>query len=559
VKLEFIEARDLPDAWFQCLYRLLTTGHIYTIDRGSYEGHKRLELDYITIHIKYPNVRPLLPDIPPSLGIPNPVTQEYLDSYLPYIMTSKKKPGEDYTYGSRLEAQIQKVIKMYKNNGFGTNQAAMSISMPSDIDLTDPPCVLPDTWLVTKKGLKIAADIKIGDMVLTHRGRFRKVCKVYKRFYDGKINVLTVNGFNYKLAVTEEHPVFSTKIVNCPYDKRLKCKPSCKKRFSVYNDKCSKPYLNYNNTWNPVNGLDILNVVALPIIKLHKKCNYSIDEMFLFGVFLAKGDYLKNNSGIRFNLKDHEVELIEEIKCLMSKVYGLTGSVDYNEKSSVKLNFYSVKLVDKYLKLFYKGAKTKQLPVNFLFYGRQYLEALLKGYIVGSEYTHKSKDEWFTASEYLNNMFKLILQKLCKISAVYKVNTQDSPKNNVYWIDDGYMYIPIKDNISLDYLGYVYNYDVEEDNSYIANGIPVHNCLRHIDTRIKNNQLHFFIYVRSWDCWNGLPANLAGFQILKEYMASEIGVEDGEIIASSKGLHIYDYVWNLAELRCGINLCQNTD
>jgi thymidylate synthase len=30
-----------------------------------------------------------------------------------------------------------------------------------------------------------------------------------------------------------------------------------------------------------------------------------------------------------------------------------------------------------------------------------------------------------------------------------------------------------------------------------------------------------------------------------------IGVEDGEIIASSKGLHIYDYCWDLAKTRTG--------
>jgi len=38
MKLEFLEARDLPDAWFQCIYRLLETGREYIIDRGSYEG-----------------------------------------------------------------------------------------------------------------------------------------------------------------------------------------------------------------------------------------------------------------------------------------------------------------------------------------------------------------------------------------------------------------------------------------------------------------------------------------------------------------------------------------
>jgi len=36
-------------------------------------------------------------------------------------------------------------------------------------------------------------------------------------------------------------------------------------------------------------------------------------------------------------------------------------------------------------------------------------------------------------------------------------------------------------------------------------------------------------------------------------MASEIGVDDGEIIASSKGLHLYDYSWELAEAAAGIS------
>jgi thymidylate synthase len=34
--------------------------------------------------------------------------------------------------------------------------------------------------------------------------------------------------------------------------------------------------------------------------------------------------------------------------------------------------------------------------------------------------------------------------------------------------------------------------------------------------------------------------------LLKEYMAGEIGIRDGEIVAMSKGLHLYDYSWDLA-------------
>jgi len=141
MKLEFIEATTLPDAWFQCIYRILEVGKEYIIDRGSYQGQKRLEFDYITAHIKYPGTRPLIPDIPPQLGIPNPVQEGYLEEYLPYLMTSEKKSGEDYTYGERLEYQIKEVIKMYKEDGYKTNQACMSVSMPSDVDLVDPPCL----------------------------------------------------------------------------------------------------------------------------------------------------------------------------------------------------------------------------------------------------------------------------------------------------------------------------------------------------------------------------------------------------------------------------------
>ena len=78
-------------------------------------------------------------------------------------------------------------------------------------------------------------------------------------------------------------------------------------------------------------------------------------------------------------------------------------------------------------------------------------------------------------------------------------------------------------------------------------------CLRGIDTRVANGRLHFIVYFRSWDLWAGLPSNLAGIQLLKEYVASELGVEDGELIALSKGLHLYDYTWELARTAAGLD------
>jgi thymidylate synthase len=74
-------------------------------------------------------------------------------------------------------------------------------------------------------------------------------------------------------------------------------------------------------------------------------------------------------------------------------------------------------------------------------------------------------------------------------------------------------------------------------------------CLRHIDTRIQNGKLHFFPYFRSWDLYSGFPANLAAIEMMRQYCVAEIGLDsiEGEIIASCKGLHSYDYCFELME------------
>jgi thymidylate synthase len=64
LKIHKIDARDLPDLWFQAVHDILDHGNRFTIDRGSYAGQTRLEYDYFVGHVKYPGSQPLIPDIP---------------------------------------------------------------------------------------------------------------------------------------------------------------------------------------------------------------------------------------------------------------------------------------------------------------------------------------------------------------------------------------------------------------------------------------------------------------------------------------------------------------
>jgi thymidylate synthase len=161
-----IEARDLPDAWFQCIYEIFEdrSVHEYEVERGSFEGIKRKQFDMIMVNIEYPGTRPLIPDIPAELGIPQPTSMEYVEDYLQYLMTDRKRENEVYTYGERLTNPkvllngkelsfginpVEEVIRIYRDDKHGTNQAIMEVGMPQDILLDDPPCLrLIDTRII---------------------------------------------------------------------------------------------------------------------------------------------------------------------------------------------------------------------------------------------------------------------------------------------------------------------------------------------------------------------------------------------------------------------------
>lgn len=165
LKMVSIDATTIPDVWFQAIWAILDYGFSYEIQHGSYIGDKRLEFDFVTVLISHPQVRPLEPDIPAHYGIPNPVEPGYIDQYVPYLMTDDKKPGEDYTYGSRIVAgtlfekkidcgcefdmvrwepktinQIEHFIDVLKKTP-NTNQAILQVGQPSDCLLNDPPCL----------------------------------------------------------------------------------------------------------------------------------------------------------------------------------------------------------------------------------------------------------------------------------------------------------------------------------------------------------------------------------------------------------------------------------
>lgn len=72
-------------------------------------------------------------------------------------------------------------------------------------------------------------------------------------------------------------------------------------------------------------------------------------------------------------------------------------------------------------------------------------------------------------------------------------------------------------------------------------------CLTIVDLEILDNKLVNYSYWRSWDAYAGLPSNLGGLQLLMEFMAKEMGIDTGKMVAFSKNLHLYERQFDFVE------------
>lgn len=155
--LNQLNATTINDLWYRAITLLLNQSVerdlTYVIEEGSYAGQKRLEYDFLTFQIEYPEIRPFI-IMPENLSIPAPFDEAYLEEYSQYILTTYKPENTTYTYGRRLfnqiidwninavfsnKNQIEVIIEKFKK-AKNTNQCCASISTPSDIFLEDPPC-----------------------------------------------------------------------------------------------------------------------------------------------------------------------------------------------------------------------------------------------------------------------------------------------------------------------------------------------------------------------------------------------------------------------------------
>jgi uncharacterized protein (TIGR00375 family) len=409
--------------------------------------------------------------------------------------------------------------------------AEILFSISDEVVVIPAHCLLPGTTIHTNPGTKPIDDINIGDYVYTHKGRTRKVTKTFNRLYKGTIYSIVPWYFTLGVTTTSEHPIYAIKTAkNCSWTKGLICKPTKSHKRICY----QHFYKNYKPEWILAKDLEKGDVLLYPrfnneiidVQKINMK-NFvddleddvwiEVDRDFcrLIGYYLAEG-YTNSRDAIAFTFHSNEDVYIGDVKQLMKSIFNVECKYG---KTKGDLIFYSRLLMKFFSNLFYSSTKekrafTKYIPQLILQLPQKKQVEVFRGWWRG--------DKGSTSSKNLSNQMKIICLRLGimpsiridsrenhklrgnhklgsrKISASYdnfildklsffedKFNLlkEDEFRKFDYkldkrhgWIDENYMYLPIREIAESNYEGQVYNLEVEDDNSYLTDFAIVHNC-----------------------------------------------------------------------------------
>lgn len=333
------------------------------------------------------------------------------------------------------------------------------------------PCFAKGTYILTEKGYIPIEDVSVGDKVLTHKGRWRKVTATMHR--DGA-RLWDVNGFGIlPTRTTAEHPYYVTK-------------PDQPMEF--------KKVEQLDDSW--------YSTMVLPDAESD---GYSKEMWWIIGRYLADGWRVERKdrpSGRRivFAISDDKRAEFEQ-RLREAKLHGTYTK----ERTCGKYHVCNNQLYE-YLEKFGKYAHGKRVPREALCLPREKAKYFFDGYMSGDG--RSDREEATSTSAALVLGMCIIAQRLGKsVPAVYYTRRDEkcviqgrecrqrdtytfriSSKSVKGHYRARYVCRELYQPTESDDFGTVYNISVEEDNSYVANGAIVHNCQ---DISVAGKQLGF--------------------------------------------------------------------
>ena len=362
------------------------------------------------------------------------------------------------------------------------------------------PCFVEGTMVLTENGYLPIEKIISGDKVLTHKNRYMKVKKTMINHTNKIVGFRT--SVSETIYCTPEHPIYIRK----------------------NNRKWNNTKRNYDRafeepTWKSASEIQVGDYVGTAINQIEELPDWN-------GYFYYQNQYklsldLKNELSNLFkdkhfwyivgryigdgwlNLSDEKTVIIccrnDEIPLITETLENIGLHYSISKQSTINRIQIAKKELNIYLRRFGHGASSKHLTKDIINLPVDLLRHFLKGYIdsdgcftqgrykittvsrrlayeigecIAKAY-HRPFSIYFTARPKTHKIEGRIVNQKDTYQICWKA---EKDKKDRAFYEGGYIWSPIKKVHKEDTNEPVYNLEVEEDNSYLVQGVIAHNC-----------------------------------------------------------------------------------
>lgn len=392
-----------------------------------------------------------------------------------------------------------------------------------DLLLAGTCCFAGNELVLTSEGYKQISDIKVGDCVLTHKNRYKKVVNTFNNGVKETVELYTMQ--SSKIECTMDHKFYVRKMQRkwdstIKHDRRFFSTPEWIEAKDLDRSYYVGTPINTIEEIPLYNGIDVKQN-KYKIIHRNELSEKLKEEPFwrLIGRYIGDGwysEYTVKRNGSDHTSRKFGICCAHSEKDELEKIINDTGYhyCCIKKRTTYEFQIQNIELVS-FVKQFGKRAENKHLTSDVLNLPCNLLKAFLDGYMSADgcylkdkgifQFTTVSKQLAYDIASCWNKVYKIHTSvTLNKRPHKYKIEDRVVNQRNNYIVrcplqhnkqdkafyEDGYIWSPFRRIENNHNTQNVYDIEVEDDHSYIVNNIVVHNCQSLSRVRIENKEVN---------------------------------------------------------------------
>jgi intein/homing endonuclease len=368
-------------------------------------------------------------------------------------------------------------------------------------------CLCPGTKIYTKRGILPIEEVKEGDLVFTHKGRWRTVYNVVEKQFNGVATTVQIHGYSgdiddYKFV--DNHELYINRDGNWEWIGCDLLKPG---------DVVGEPIAFETKLLNQEILLEERTTCS-KIIKV-TSTPFTSNCCELIGYFLGDGSVNMAEGCIQFDFANKEIDNISRVQDLLKIVFDKPSTQTKKSDNCTRIKCYSKSLA-KWFKNNCYNNKKKQLPVDVGNLEMEQCQALLRGLIMSDGRVAKEAICFYNINSSLAMVVKQLFAKLGiaanilhrkprkggiidgrqiqgksvewtvttgakssfeKLDKIldcgFHLNTIERHRT---WVEEGFCCSRIRNIQKEEYTGIVYDLQVAEDHSFSGPNLTIRNC-----------------------------------------------------------------------------------